>query len=239
MEYSKFANLGMVGVSGEYAFEKAPRGASSRVVDFRGGVWKRFLIDARNDKYWTVALKRNGSFNTILSAIAIDPIADLGGPQGPALQPPVPYKLRFKLNVNALPKTTQGASLLLIDRLLWLRDANPAWYFKNNRIFALPLLRTLLNKSKSGDCLAARIEKNDTAPNLRHDVAQLLNDLQMFEKRDQVFFTPDHYLSFAWKIKNELGDKGEVWDWSSKTYGKDTDDMYDAFVNEHQKKQSW
>ena len=231
IESSKFDKLGLVGRDAERIFESTAVGAQSRVVDFRGGVWKRFLIDARDDEYWTVALKRNGSFNTILSAVALDPIADLGGAEGPRRQPPVAYQSRLKLDVNRLPKTAQGASLLLIDRLLWLRDANPTWSFLHGRKFAFPLLRALLNKDKAGKTLAERVEKNGSSPKLRPEIAQLLNDAQLLNGRDTVFYTPDHYLTYAHEGKTAKGEAWNSWTWDY--------DEYDRFIQTRQSKHTW
>ncbi len=52
--------------------------AQSRVVNFRGGVWKRFLV--RGPIKLAIRVAKNYSFNTILQAVMLDPLAEHPAP---------------------------------------------------------------------------------------------------------------------------------------------------------------
>ncbi len=60
----------------ERVFDRLPVLASARVHDFRGGVYKQFLI---REGAYTIKIDRNGSFNTILSGVFLDKVAGEGG----------------------------------------------------------------------------------------------------------------------------------------------------------------
>lgn len=58
--------------------ENRPVVARARMHHFRGGVWKRFLI--RGPSRWTLEMRRNGSYNTILAGMALDLIDPFPAP---------------------------------------------------------------------------------------------------------------------------------------------------------------
>ena len=55
-----------------------PELASGRIRDFRGGVWKRFLVRGPQD--FTVEVQRNHSFNTVLSGVFLDRLDEKPAP---------------------------------------------------------------------------------------------------------------------------------------------------------------
>lgn len=73
------------------AADAAPTLASARVRDFWNGVYKRFIV--RGPATYGVKVGRDGSFNTILSAVMMD---KLFGPQTWADTMPLAYMGRFK-----------------------------------------------------------------------------------------------------------------------------------------------
>jgi hypothetical protein len=60
----------------EKAFDRLPVLAQARVHDFRGGVYKRFLI---REGAYTIKIDKMGSYNTILSGVFVDKIAGQDG----------------------------------------------------------------------------------------------------------------------------------------------------------------
>ena len=221
----------------EAAFDVASGGATMRVRNFSGGVWKRFYMDVTADAYVMVKVARNHSFNTILPGIFLDPVGELCGPQGPIKEPAQSRKAKLK-DISA-QSNISDVSLLLMDRLLVLRDANPAWYVIHSREFLLPLVRRLLNKIAPDSCLAAQIEEKNKYVGLRPDIAACLRDVQMFDLKDRVYFSPDHYATWAWLRLTQQAVQYNydltkyislcLWD----------DDKYNGFIQQQQSKQTW
>ena len=59
-------------------FEQWPQSARGRINDFRGGVWKKFLVEG--PCYLTVKVARNSSHNAILAAAMLDKMDALPAP---------------------------------------------------------------------------------------------------------------------------------------------------------------
>ena len=59
-------------------FDKWPDAVSTRIHDFRGGVWKRFLV--RGPQSVTIEVNRNASFNTILAGLFLDRLDERPAP---------------------------------------------------------------------------------------------------------------------------------------------------------------
>ena len=59
-------------------FEEWPELAQGRIHDFRGGVWKRFLV--RGPQALTVEVNRNHSFNTVLAGLFLDRLDEQPAP---------------------------------------------------------------------------------------------------------------------------------------------------------------
>jgi hypothetical protein len=59
-------------------WEKWPELARSRIHDFRGGVWKRFLV--RGPQNLTIEVNRNFSYNTVVAGIFLDRMAEQPSP---------------------------------------------------------------------------------------------------------------------------------------------------------------
>jgi len=142
-------------------FAQQPIGAQARVRQFWGGVYKRFYIDVAGPRaHVTVHVNANHSFNTILSAVFLDPVGNLPGPKGPEIQPALPRISRFATaKIDASADQTHQA-LRVMDRLLCLRDEKPAWYAANRRRYLLPLVRYFLQKDADGNCVAAEFERS-------------------------------------------------------------------------------
>jgi len=144
-----------VALSDISSFDKQAELAHARIVNFRGGVWKRFLV--QGPITLTIEIGKNHLFNTILPAVMLDL---------PDEQPP-PYFGTVKawterregavaaeekqiagLRTTALSKfglqsaaTEAEASARLFGQLEALRDTNPTWWAENKQAYYLPLLR--------------------------------------------------------------------------------------------------
>lgn len=135
------------------SFEKMPELAHGRIVDFWGGVWKRYLVTGPTAL--TIKVDRNNSFNAILPAVMLDQLDS----------DPAPYfysvdewnqvqAARSKTAIDAphtlAAVTTQadGADRVL-DELRHVRYRNPGWWAKNNRRFYEPLVRWYRDQAAS------------------------------------------------------------------------------------------
>lgn len=213
-----YHTLGQAGVDAETIFEKATPQARLRVQEFWGGVYKRFYVSVPEKAgYYTIRVNRDYSFNTILSAIMIDPAGELCGPRGPFEEPPT-----FRVPPHGMDLGKSGsdledvASRLLDHHIMPLRDCNCIWYYPNSRRFLIPLVKRLLEPEGPGDRLAARIDKSGKyEENLRSDLAACLHDLQMFERRDTIFIPEKTYASFRYLKTSQFGMKKWEWDWAA------------------------
>ncbi|MDR1479080.1 MAG: hypothetical protein LBJ00_09070, partial [Planctomycetaceae bacterium] len=68
--YDKHADRQLLGQIGETAVHKTNQLAKSRVRDFWGGVHKQFIV--KGPATYIVKVRRNYSFNTIISAVSVD-----------------------------------------------------------------------------------------------------------------------------------------------------------------------
>jgi hypothetical protein len=228
---ASFDGLGNTGISAESVFAKASASGQSRVHVFWGGTYKRFFLflPGQGYDYYTVKVSRNYSFNTILSAIFQDPAGDLCGPLGPFRQPAAPRKTWLPDDLGE-PNNDMGAVVVrLLDRLLCLRDSNALWYTRHSRRHLLLVARALLSTEHGGRCLAAQIEKKGHYPRLRLDLAACLNDLQLFDRRDTVWFRDEMFRTYSWLKASKHG------------YGKWEYDReeYEAWLKEKRSKSAW
>ena len=123
-------------------FDQKPELAQSRINDFWGGVYKRFLV--RGPTKLTVQINRNNSFNTSLPGVMLDLVDEL----------PPPYyctrqewesKATGNTEGNAIPfvaaTNAPEAAQRLTSALAAMPNKNETWWAENKRRFYLPLLR--------------------------------------------------------------------------------------------------
>jgi len=109
--------------------------AQSRIRDFWGGVWKRFLV--RGPLVLGVQVNRNNSFNTILPAVVLDSVDE---EPSPYFQPARQRQARHTAGVKE-PASDGEAANRLFDKLVALRLTNSVWWAMNGGRFYQPLLR--------------------------------------------------------------------------------------------------
>ena len=136
-------------------FESWPELASGRIHEFRGGVWKRFLV--RGPQALTIEINRNFSFNTVVAGLFLDRLD----------QQPAPYFGSFEqwqthhnaeeaqaqtllTQWNNAPQNSarfvRGKDVAESARLLYqglqeVRLLNPVWHQSEGRRYYLALLR--------------------------------------------------------------------------------------------------
>lgn len=116
-------------------FDQQPELARSRIRDFWGGVWKRFLV--RGPAILSVQINRNNSFNTILPGITLDTVDE----------EPAPYfhydatKAMPFVQHSGKPASDVLVANKLFDKLNSLRSTNPQWWASNSENCYKLLLR--------------------------------------------------------------------------------------------------
>jgi len=124
-------------------FDQQPELAHSRIYDFWGGVWKRFLV--RGPVVLSVQINRNHSFNTILPAITLDTIEE----------EPSPY---FHLaSQNLAATSTMSVADQLFNNLDILRLTNSHWWAENSGSYYKSLLRWYKGQPISTDAEDKRL----------------------------------------------------------------------------------
>jgi streptogramin lyase len=217
-----FHELGLPNHNAEAWFNQCPGGAQSRVRDFWGGVYKRFYVDTGKESYITIKVDRNHSFCTILSGIFLDPVGDLCGREGPYLMPAKPRPLAHFDEKDPNLKESYRLGLRLLDHLLYLREARPAWYAAVGRPYLLETARLLADTSSGKPRAPGAIAASKAyAQPLRKDMADLLDDLHLFDLRDLTFYGRECFDSYVWKEKTTLGR-----DWENYTWNKDKFQMF-------------
>lgn len=139
-------------------FSSWPEAARGRIHDFRGGVWKRFLV--RGPRDLTVEVNRNFSFNTILAGLFLDRLEERPAPYFGSAQSwqarqasREQERSRLALALGDPTLAAQRRNRLVpgkdkaeTARRLWeaLREVeilNPQWHEENSRRYYLALLR--------------------------------------------------------------------------------------------------
>ncbi|MDQ2732712.1 MAG: hypothetical protein M3Y56_13725 [Armatimonadota bacterium] len=131
-------------------FDASAELAHSRLHDFWGGVWKRFLV--HGPAVYTVRLDRNNSLNTILAGTFLDTLDEFpppyrSTPEQRLLQQNEDRKRVVQEQIAGawkyVPAAASGEELadLLLERLEDLQLTNAEWWAVNSRRFYLPLLR--------------------------------------------------------------------------------------------------
>ena len=132
-------------------FNQKPELAHGRIVDFWGGVYKRFLV--RGPTKLTIQVHRNYSHNTILAGVMLDLVDELPPPyyctrqEWETRQP----KGAAEKSISAfVPATTAAeAAQRLAAALAAMPAKNETWWAENKRRFYLPLLRWQLAQDNS------------------------------------------------------------------------------------------
>jgi hypothetical protein len=154
------------------------------------------------------------------------PLAPLNAPYPP------PRKLTNWAEV--LEETTEnvwwGANV--VDQLLWMRDNQTVWFYKNARCNMLPLIRHfIVLQNDNPYCTLNPISPNDKE-RLRPDVAKMLRAVQLFDWQDRIDFSTTNYNSYWWDGRTRLGRKKfQEFDW-------DEQDVQ-QYMNIKTKKQTW
>ncbi|MDB5343361.1 MAG: two component regulator propeller [Schlesneria sp.] len=218
MSWEKFDWLGKPGNEAETIFERSS-GATSRVRSFWGGVYKRFYIEVADEKeYFTVRINRNHSFNTILSAIFIDPAGTPCGRLGPYDEPPQ-WDPRFVVKPGpTYGDTTTNSTAELLNRLMLFRDTHPEWYLTHGNKHLTELLRLILREPETGgSCLGFQFARGGREEITKGDICALLSDARLFAVRDDVSDRPLGPRGFAWRQRTNGNPK---WSWSHEEYDK-------------------
>lgn len=171
-------------------FDKWPESARARIRDFRGGVWKKFLV--KGPCYLAVKVGRNSSRNTILAAAMLDKmdalpapfsrsyaeqkaadLADRGVRVYVANESQADYLKRFEDN-----STENWTAWNVYHGLDLLRNRNPVWWAQNSRRYELALARWFEVASK-------RVEP-EKVPRYLDRLALLYYRTDQFEKWEAV-----------------------------------------------------
>ena len=136
-------------------FDQKPELAHSRIVDFWGGVYKRFLV--RGPAKLTIQVNRNHSFNSMLNGVMLDLVDELPPPYFQTREAWEQAQAQQK-GTNTFEAATDEstAAQQLAAGLKAVSFSNPAWWAENKRRFCLPLLRWQLadNSTNNSSALA-------------------------------------------------------------------------------------
>jgi hypothetical protein len=208
-----FEKLGNKGIDAEREFINARSNITTRVNNFWGGVYKRFLIDVEKNEYITVQINANYSFNTIVSGVFFDPVGKL-------------KSLNYDTQSHQLRQPSKWVTILndvsadswwrvnILDQSLCLRDNNSAWFYTKGRKYILPITRSLVEIKEGVPRSPVVIDKKDKEI-IRSDVGSLLRELQLFEIADKVDFTSTKYELYGWEGRTALRrDKVHTYKWN-------------------------
>jgi len=137
------------------AFDQQPELAHARIVNSRGGVWKRFLVQGPIDL--TIEIDKNHIFNTILPGVMLDLVDEQPPPYFGTVErwkeqreKEIAAEAKVITALRTTPLSAYGlqaadteadAATRLFGQLEALRDTNPTWWAENKQAFYLPLLR--------------------------------------------------------------------------------------------------
>ncbi|MDR0703743.1 MAG: hypothetical protein LBF88_02025 [Planctomycetaceae bacterium] len=198
----------------EPLFLQAPKGEHTRVKDFWGGVYKRFYVDVKNDEYAVFKIDSHYSFCTIVSGVFVDPVGKLPSRSEPSEQLPVHELTQWAKVINN-PVEYWWWGYHAIDWSLYRRDKNPVWFYKNSRAHILPIIRAFV-RMKDGLPYAPEDKNNEYRVDIRYDLTQLVNAVQLFEVGDYIFYGDKKYRTHGWEERTKLGRKRHLeykWDW--------------------------
>jgi len=210
-----FEQLDNNGVNTEQTFFNTDGGASVRIWDFWGGVYKRFYVDVTKDEYVTFKVDSNYSFNTIVSGVFFDPVGELKSINyGDSL--PMPRKPTAWVEVLNNPEEYWWWRINAMDQLLCQRDNNPTWFYTFGRKPLLSVIRTVIDIEKELPYAPPGLDAEDKK-RIRPDVGKIAKAVQLFDIADHVDFTNEKYETYRWKDRTALGrSKANTsdWDWN-------------------------
>jgi hypothetical protein len=150
------------------AFDRRPVLTRSRVIDFWGGVYARFLV--RGAGWHTFQINRNYSLNSVVCAAFLDPVEQSSGL--PELDEPAPATQVSGINAKADK---------LFDLLQQVKLRNPSWYAWEGSEMLAALAR---HYSQRG---ASALRNSEVDSKLIERLAVCYRDLQLFESWEKAF----------------------------------------------------
>ena len=201
------ANLPLESVEG---FENWPELAKGRIRDFRGGVYKRFLV--RGPQTLTVQVSRNYSFNTILAGVFLDAVTEEPEPYFvSARKGRQTYTMQANLEKQSVA-TAAAREKRAVD-LLWqelerVEQANPRWWAtEGRRVYArlLPWLEKVRLQT-AGDEIQELYARTATC----YYQLCMFDEWEAFQKRRGLTPAREVEKSLLWDGKNNWSGRGRV-----------------------------
>ena len=207
-------------------FHSQPELATARFRDFRGGVWKRFLV--RGPRELTIEVNKNSSFNTLLAGVMLDELKEKPAPYFRGVGEDRALDVKLAKVAKARVKETSStrsrrfapvtgeadAANRLFTELDWLRVANPQWWAQSSRKFYLPLTLWMeaQQKLKTPNAIKDKA-KTDELRKRQTRLATCWWALRLFERSEEAQrksgATPARDIEKALRFNNEPRDSGE------------------------------
>jgi hypothetical protein len=172
----------------EKHFNSQPLLAFSRVRDFWNPVYKRFLV--RGPGVYTVRVSRNGSFNSIISGLFLDPVEKLRQPEARLVQ------------VAQTASPTVEASSAIHQKLLQLQR-NPVWFASSSRPYWIALAsefrREAFEEGRFGNA------------DFRRRLSDSLDALCLFGLRDNLHDRTKERKYYLWRLWDGKTRYGKDW----------------------------
>jgi hypothetical protein len=216
----------------ENHFTNTQPSAITRVCNFWGGTYKRFLVDIRKDELIAIKIDANYSFNTIVSAVFFDPISAMKPTAPIDADYPPPRQITDWAEIMEVPSENVWWGAKVLDQMLYLRDLNPSWYYNNSRKYLLPLIIYFTEQRKNN--IYNRLDKINAKDKerLRSDLAEIFASVQLFDWREHVEYPQKNYESYWWNGRTRQGRANYYkFDWQEVDFQK--------FINSKILQQTW
>ncbi len=191
-------------------FEQWPELAHARILDFRGGVYKRFLM--RGPQTLTVRVSRNYSFNTILAGVFLDKVTEepepYFTPAGNDDQERLTRIARadFDNKGGTAAKAEEDAVDLIWQQLEKIKQDNPEWSNTTGRLVYARLLPWLKNTILDNDNEGA--ERNYLRLTACYYQMSMLNKWEFFQKKRGLLTAREIEKSLVWDGKSDSSGHG-------------------------------
>jgi hypothetical protein len=153
------------------------------------------------------------------------PLAPLNAPYPP------PRKLTNWAEVLEEPAENVWWGANALDQLLWMRDNQTVWFYKNARNYLLPGIRTFVYVQNEVPTSPDVLHSEDKEW-IRSDIRKGLNYLQLFSIGDLVDYTDSKFESYLWEGRTAKGrSQSYEFNWNSKAAR--------SFMESGKKKQTW